>query len=74
MSVRLPSGPAYVPQVGKEQRWLPWLAPQLPLPVPVPLAQGVPGRGYPWSVSRTRPQRDRNLAAYRAVLDEFQAL
>lgn len=48
MSVRLPSGPAYVPQVSKEHRWLPSLAPQLPLPVPEPLAQGVPGRGYPW--------------------------
>ena len=30
MSVRLPSGPAYVPQVSKEHRWLPVLAPQLP--------------------------------------------
>nr|WP_321440124.1 aminoglycoside phosphotransferase family protein [uncultured Hyphomonas sp.] len=37
-----------------EQRWLPELAPLLPLPVPVPLRTGVPGEGYPyvWSVLR----------------------
>ncbi|MFC0006528.1 aminoglycoside phosphotransferase family protein [Micromonospora siamensis] len=52
MTVRLPSAPGYVPQVAKEQRWLPRLAPGLPLPVPVPVAVGVPGAGYPfpWSV------------------------
>ena len=31
-----------------EQRWLPQLAPRLPLPVPVPVRTGVPGEGYPW--------------------------
>jgi aminoglycoside phosphotransferase (APT) family kinase protein len=48
MSVRLPSGESYVPQVSKEHRWLPELARHLPLPVPEPLAQGAPGGGYPW--------------------------
>jgi aminoglycoside phosphotransferase (APT) family kinase protein len=48
MTVRLPSGEAYAAQVEKEQRWLPRLAPQLPLSIPVPLATGVPGSGYPW--------------------------
>ena len=54
MSVRLPSAAVYVPQVEKEQRWLPKLAPHLPLPIPVPLAKGAPGEGYrfPWSVYR----------------------
>jgi aminoglycoside phosphotransferase (APT) family kinase protein len=46
--VRLPSSAIYVPQVEKEQRWLPKLAPLLPLPIPVPLAMGVPASGYPW--------------------------
>ena len=52
MSVRLPSAEGYVPQVEKEHRWLPLLAPQLPLAIPIPLAKGVPGEGYPfvWSV------------------------
>jgi aminoglycoside phosphotransferase (APT) family kinase protein len=48
MSVRLPSAAGYAAQVDKEQRWLPQLAPHLPLRIPVPLARGVPGAGYPW--------------------------
>ena len=43
MSVRLPSARAYVPQVEKEHRWLPKLAPFLPFPIPTPLAMGVTG-------------------------------
>jgi aminoglycoside phosphotransferase (APT) family kinase protein len=54
MSVRLPTADAYVAQVDKEQRWLPVLAPQLPLPIPVPLARGEPSSAFPrpWSVYR----------------------
>jgi aminoglycoside phosphotransferase (APT) family kinase protein len=54
MLVRLPSAAPYALAVEKEQRWLPILAPHLPLPVPVPLAAGKPGEGYPhpWSVYR----------------------
>ncbi|RUX90522.1 phosphotransferase, partial [Mesorhizobium sp. M7D.F.Ca.US.004.01.2.1] len=40
MTVRLPSAAAYSLQVEKEHRWLPRLAPLLPLPIPVPLAMG----------------------------------
>ncbi|RSD08382.1 aminoglycoside phosphotransferase family protein [Amycolatopsis eburnea] len=52
MSVRLPSAAEYALAVDKEQRWLPVLAPRLPLPIPVPLAEGRPGADYPfpWSV------------------------
>jgi aminoglycoside phosphotransferase (APT) family kinase protein len=54
MSVRLPSAERYKAQVEKEHQWLPVLAPHLPLPIPVPLAKGAPGEGYPfsWSVYR----------------------
>ena len=54
MSVRLPSAAPYAPQVEKEHRWLPKLAPLLPLPIPTPLAKGVPTVDYPfpWSVYR----------------------
>jgi len=38
MAVRLPSADAYASQVEKEHRWLPRLAPQLPVAIPVPLA------------------------------------
>jgi aminoglycoside phosphotransferase (APT) family kinase protein len=48
MIVRLPSAAAYAAQVDKEHRWLPRLAPSLPLPIPAPLAKGNPGCGYPW--------------------------
>lgn len=48
MTVRLPSAAHYAAQVEKEQRWLPRLAPYLPLPVPQPLALGAPACGYPW--------------------------
>lgn len=48
MTVRLPSAAAYALQVEKEHRWLPKLAPLLPLPIPVPLAKGAPAAGYPW--------------------------
>ncbi|MGQ2919070.1 MAG: aminoglycoside phosphotransferase family protein [Rhizobium oryzihabitans] len=52
MLVRLPSAERYVAQVEKEHRWLPELAPRLPLPIPEPLALGKPGEDYPfcWSV------------------------
>ncbi|WP_234313785.1 aminoglycoside phosphotransferase family protein [Streptomyces sp. NBRC 109706] len=54
LSVRLPSAAPYALAVEKEHRWLPVFASSLPLPVPVPLAKGVPGEGYPhvWSVYR----------------------
>lgn len=54
LSVRLPSADAYQHAVAKEQRWLPLLAPRLPLPVPAPVAHGVPSAGFPrpWSVYR----------------------
>lgn len=54
MTVRLPRFERWVGQVEREHRWLPWLGPQLPLPVSQPLAKGAPGEGYPfpWSVYR----------------------
>ncbi len=52
MVVRLPSASEYAQAVEKERRWLPTLAPQLPLPIPVPLAMGRPSADYPhrWSI------------------------
>jgi aminoglycoside phosphotransferase (APT) family kinase protein len=48
MAVRLPRIHWATAQVDKEHRWLPRLAPFLPLAIPVPLAKGTPGAGYPW--------------------------
>jgi aminoglycoside phosphotransferase (APT) family kinase protein len=52
--VRLPAGEWYAHQVDKEQTWLPRLAPQLPLPIPEPVARGAatPSYPYPWSIYR----------------------
>lgn len=54
MSVRLPSSKHYVPQVEKEQKWLPLLAKSLSLPIPRPLAKGKPSYlfPFPWSVNQ----------------------
>lgn len=81
MSVRLPSASPYALAVEKEHRWLPVLAPQLPLQIPVPLAMGAPGEGYPfvWSVYRWLDgypaSRDNiaDLAQFGAGLAEFLA-
>ncbi|THF85142.1 aminoglycoside phosphotransferase family protein [Deinococcus sp. KSM4-11] len=50
--VRLPRRSWAVDDVQKEARWLPHLAPHLPLRVPEPLFVGVPGQGFPfpWAV------------------------
>jgi aminoglycoside phosphotransferase (APT) family kinase protein len=48
LAVRLPRRPGTIPEVANQQRWLPRLAPHLPLPIPEPIAAGEPGEGYPW--------------------------
>ena len=49
---RLPRRAAGAEIIMNEQRWLPGLAPRLPLPIPYPERTGVPAHGYPypWSV------------------------
>lgn len=47
--VRLPRSGWSSERVAEELRWLPWLAPQLPIAVPLPLAAGVSAEGYPWA-------------------------
>lgn len=54
LSIRLPSAESYVAAVEKEQRWLPRLAGQLPLPIPAPVARGRPAAGFPWPWSVLR--------------------
>ncbi|HEV8251600.1 MAG TPA: aminoglycoside phosphotransferase family protein [Gaiellaceae bacterium] len=52
MVARLPRTPRTSAALQSERQWLPRLAPRLPLAVPVPLADGLPGEGYPfpWAV------------------------
>lgn len=55
--VRLPRIGSAAGQVMREARWLPRLAPHLPLAVPEPVAVGEPADGYPypWAVHRWIP-------------------
>lgn len=49
--LRLPRVHRATLALDKECKWLPTLAPLLPLAVPVPLARGLPADGYPWTWS-----------------------
>jgi hypothetical protein len=51
---RLPRRAVAAAGMAEEIRWLPRVAPGLPLLVPVPLRAGAPGQGFPfpWSVAR----------------------
>lgn len=51
LAVRLPRIIGAVGQAELELRWLPRLAPLLPLPVSAPVALGEPAEGYPWTWS-----------------------
>ncbi|TPM37411.1 aminoglycoside phosphotransferase family protein [Mesorhizobium sp. B2-3-4] len=81
MTVRLPSAAAYCQQVEKEHRWLPKLAPLLPLPIPAPLAMGAPAEGYPWHWSvygwiageTAKRERIANLSEFATDLARFLA-
>jgi aminoglycoside phosphotransferase (APT) family kinase protein len=48
LAVRLPRVDGPTEPASKELEWLPRLAPPLPVEIPVPVAQGRPGEGYPW--------------------------
>lgn len=53
LAVRLPRRRVVAAEVPRLWRWLPRLAPQLPMAVPKPIARGAPGEGFPfpWLVS-----------------------
>jgi aminoglycoside phosphotransferase (APT) family kinase protein len=72
MAVRLPRIHWAVEQVEKEQVWLPRLAPRLPLAIPIPLAMGLPGEGYPWRWSVYRWLDGENATLDR-LTDPIQA-
>ena len=79
MLVRLPSAAEYAAAVEREQRWLPVLSPALSQPIPLPIALGLPGCGFPWkwSVYRwldgtaARPERISSLERFARDLAVF---
>jgi aminoglycoside phosphotransferase (APT) family kinase protein len=62
LAVRLPRIAWATNQAAKEAEWLPRLASQLPLAVPVSIATGEPGEGYPymWSIYEWLPGENAN--------------
>jgi aminoglycoside phosphotransferase (APT) family kinase protein len=72
LGVRLPRIQWAEAQIEKECRWLPQLAPDLPNAVPVPLAEGRPGSGYPfpWLVYPWLP----GTSLDRAAVDSWDVM
>ena len=68
MVIRLPRIDWAISQIEREYRWLPQLAPHLPLAIPVPLAMGQPGEGYPWHWS-VNPWLDGENATLDRIAD-----
>ncbi|MFE6186064.1 aminoglycoside phosphotransferase family protein [Streptomyces sp. NPDC056465] len=54
LAVRMPRVEGGSEDVATEHRWLPRLAPHVAVAVPLPVAEGRPGEGYPWSWSVCR--------------------
>src|SRR5438309_8010086 len=52
--VRMPVMEYATRQAVKEAKWVPFLAPQVPLELPLPVAIGEPGEDYPWRWSIVR--------------------
>lgn len=54
MSVRLPSGEAYAPQIEKEKIWLPKFKKHISCEIPIPIANGEASNiyPYPWSINK----------------------
>jgi aminoglycoside phosphotransferase (APT) family kinase protein len=59
-------------QAQKESEWLPRLAPHLPLAIPVPVAVGEPGFGYPWAWAVSR-WLNGEVATAEALADSSEA-
>ena len=72
MVVRLPRIDWAIGQVHKEHKWLPRLAPHLPLAIPTPLVMGQPGEGYPWHWSVYKWLEGENVTIDR-IVDPSQA-
>jgi aminoglycoside phosphotransferase (APT) family kinase protein len=72
MAVRLPRILGATGDMEKEHRWLPRLAPLLPLEIPVPLAKGMPAEGYPWHWSVYR-WLEGETASIERIADPNQA-
>jgi aminoglycoside phosphotransferase (APT) family kinase protein len=76
MAVRLPYRPGKDDQIEKLDRWLPRLAPHLPLSIPETLARGVPTREFPaaWSIVRWIEGEEATLERLQDPVDTARTL
>ena len=74
LALRLPLRPGKAEQLRKIHRWLPQLAPHLPLPTPEPIAFGAPSPDYPspWSVCRWLPGEALSERALPGVVETVE--
>lgn len=75
---RLPIVEWAIGQAESDRRWLPWLSRQVTMQIPVPVAQGHPGEGYPypwsvvpWIAGATADGDNLDLASAAVDLAEF---
>jgi aminoglycoside phosphotransferase (APT) family kinase protein len=61
--LRMPRRAAAAELIVNEQRWLPELAPRLPLPIPAPVIRGVPSAEFPWPWTVSPWLRGQNAAS-----------
>ena len=66
--MRLPRRQIAAALVEDEQRWLPHLAPLLPIAIPTPIHVGAPAEGYPWAWG-VIPWGPGGIAAFSAFVD-----
>ncbi|MEP2989716.1 MAG: aminoglycoside phosphotransferase family protein [Parasphingorhabdus sp.] len=81
LALRLPRRAVAEPLILSEQKWLPVLAPLLPLPIPNPIRVGKPEKGYPyhWSVVHWLPGEAADVSPpdpseYRRLVHFLKAL
>lgn len=81
LALRMPRRAVAERLILNEQKWLPALAPLLPLPIPTPIRIGEPDKGYPyhWSVVHWLPGEAADLSPpvsseYRRLVDFLKAL
>jgi aminoglycoside phosphotransferase (APT) family kinase protein len=74
LALRLPRRAIGAELIATEQRWLPALAPRLPVAIPAPVRIGRPGCGYPWPWSVTRWIAGQTAAARPLREDEAPRL
>ena len=74
--VRLPRIPSAAGQIEKELRWLPFIAPQVPLTIPIPQGAGIPTADYPfqWGIYGWLDGENATLERLQNPLDAAHSL